>query len=161
MGQVTEILSLFFLGRLLKRLGYRTIFSIGLCAFAVRFTCFAIGSPPALVIFGGLLHGVCFAFFFAAAYVFVERVAPADARNSAQTVFNLMALGVGPLLAGFYNAYFDRFTHNKMQQYHQFWWTQVAVSFACLLAVLIAFPRPQRLAVEERESTATPIAPRR
>jgi nucleoside transporter len=141
MGQITEIFSLFFLGRLLKRLGYRAIFSIGIAAFAVRFALFAIESPPALVIVGGLLHGVCFAFFFAAAYVFVEKIAPPEARNSAQTVFNLIALGIGPILTGFYNGFFDRFVIDHAQQYRTFWWTQTAIAVACLLYVLSAFSR--------------------
>src|SRR5204863_294192 len=76
---------------------------------------------------------------FLEAYVFVEKIASVDARNSAETVFNLIALGVGPILAGFYNAQFDRFSAGGVQQYHQFWWAQAAIAMACLVGVLAGF----------------------
>src|SRR5262249_4167975 len=48
-----------------------------------------------------ILHGICYAFFFAAVYIFVEQVFPKDARSSAQGLFNLMIFGIGPLIAFF------------------------------------------------------------
>jgi MFS family permease len=136
-GQISEVASLLFLSLLLKRVGYRAVFCIALSAFVARFVLFAIGSPPALVIVGASLHGICFACFFAAAYVFVEKIAPADARHSAQTLFNLIVFGVGPILAGFYNGLFDRFTLHGAQDYRPFWWTQSAIAAICLLLAAI------------------------
>jgi hypothetical protein len=45
------------------------------------------------------VHGVCYAFFFASVYIFVDEHFPKDARVSAQGLFNLMILGIGPLTA--------------------------------------------------------------
>jgi MFS family permease len=42
------------------------------------------------------VHGLCYAFFFAAVYIFVDERCPRDARASAQGLFNLVILGVGP-----------------------------------------------------------------
>jgi len=39
---------------------------------------------------------MCYAFFFAAVYIFVDERCPKDARASAQGLFNLVILGVGP-----------------------------------------------------------------
>jgi MFS family permease len=45
------------------------------------------------------LHGVCYAFFFATVYIFVDEFFPKDARTSAQGLFNVLILGLGPLVA--------------------------------------------------------------
>jgi len=39
---------------------------------------------------------MCYGFFFAAVYIFVDGRCPRDARASAQGLFNLMILGFGP-----------------------------------------------------------------
>ena len=46
-----------------------------------------------------MLHGICYAFFFATVYIFVDEFFPKDVRASAQGLFNLMILGFGPLVA--------------------------------------------------------------
>ena len=38
--------------------------------------------------------------FFASAYIYTDRIAPADVRHSAQTVFGIIILGGGPVLGG-------------------------------------------------------------
>jgi MFS family permease len=48
-----------------------------------------------------VLHGICYAFFFATVYIFVDEFFPKDARASAQGLFNLMIFGLGPLAANF------------------------------------------------------------
>jgi MFS family permease len=46
-----------------------------------------------------ILHGICYAFFFATVYIFVDAYFPKDLRSSAQGLFNVMILGVGALVA--------------------------------------------------------------
>ena len=48
-----------------------------------------------------VLHGICYAFFFATVYIFVDEFFPKDARSSAQGLFNLLILGIGPLVGNF------------------------------------------------------------
>ena len=43
-----------------------------------------------------VLHGICYAFFFATVYIFVDEFFPKDVRASAQGLFNALILGVGP-----------------------------------------------------------------
>ena len=54
-----------------------------------------------IIIAVNMLHGICYAFFFATVYIFVDEFFPKDARASAQGLFNLMILGFGPLVANF------------------------------------------------------------
>ena len=49
-----------------------------------------------------LLHGVCYAFFFATLYIFIDEYLPQDIRTSAQGLFNMLIFGFGPLVANTY-----------------------------------------------------------
>lgn len=95
-GQIAEIASMAVLGWALARLGWRWTMTLGILAHAARFFIFAIGDPLALMIAINVVHGMCYAFFFAAVYIYVDERCPRDARASAQGLFNLVILGVGP-----------------------------------------------------------------
>ena len=95
-GQIAEIASMAALGWALARLGWRWTMTLGILAHAARFFVFAIGDPLWLMVAINVVHGMCYAFFFAAVYIFVDERCPRDARASAQGLFNLVILGVGP-----------------------------------------------------------------
>jgi nucleoside transporter len=99
-GQVAEILTMFVLGVTLKNLGWRTTMIVGILGHAARFAVYAFFPQSApLIILIQVLHGICYAFFFATVYIFVDEYFPKDIRSSAQGLFNLMILGVGALVA--------------------------------------------------------------
>jgi hypothetical protein len=99
-GQVAEILTMAALGMTLKSLGWRTTMMIGILGYTVRFAVYAfLPEHMGLIILVNVLHGMCYAFFFATVYIFVDEFFPKDARASAQGLFNLMILGLGPLVA--------------------------------------------------------------
>lgn len=135
-GQFSEIAFLAILGLFLKRLGYKAVLILGASAYAARFLVFAFVPNPAVVAAAQAFHGLCYGCFFAGAYLYVEKVAPADVRHSAQTVFGIIILGVGPILSAFYNKLFDASV--AAGSYSTFWTTQagVAAGAAVLLAVV-------------------------
>jgi MFS family permease len=100
-GQVAEIITLAILGYVLKGLGWRFTMIIGILGHAVRFAVFAFFPEwiPATAV--NILHGICYAFFFATVYMFVDEYFPKDARASAQGLFNALILGIGPFVANF------------------------------------------------------------
>ncbi len=99
-GQVAEIVTMGILGMTLKRLGWRTTMILGILGHAARFAVFAFFPEyKALVILINVVHGIAYAFFFATVYIFVDAFFPKDVRASAQGLFNLMILGLGPLVA--------------------------------------------------------------
>ncbi len=99
-GQVAEIGTMFVLGATLKALGWRTTMIIGILGHAARFAVYAFMPESATaIILIQVLHGICYAFFFATVYIFVDAYFPKDIRTSAQGLFNLQILGVGALLA--------------------------------------------------------------
>ncbi len=156
-GQWSEIAVLAMLGLMLKRLGYKGVLIVGTLAYVVRFAIFTLEQPPWLIAAAMVLHGFCYGCFFAGAFLYVDRVAPQDVRHSAQTVFGIIILGVGPILAGFFNQYFDRFEVAGQQQYHQFWLAQAAIALASMVVVAVAFREDAAAARGEAEvALATP-----
>jgi predicted MFS family arabinose efflux permease len=97
-GQVAEIATMAGLGYFLKRLGWRWTMILGILGHVVRFLIYAVGGPVWLVVGSNLVHGFCYAFFFASVYIFVDEYFPKDARASAQGLFNLLILGLGPFV---------------------------------------------------------------
>jgi sugar lactone lactonase YvrE len=99
-GQIAEILTMFVLGATLKKFGWRTTMIVGILGHAARFACLrelpAERRPHHR---REMLHGICYAFFFATVYIFVDAYFPKDIRSSAQGLFNLQILGIGALLA--------------------------------------------------------------
>lgn len=131
-GQYSEMFFLAILGLLLKRLGFKTVLAIGIFGYALRFAVFSMIQPWWLISAAQTLHGLCYAFFYAAAYIYVEKVAPADIRHSAQTLFGFIILGVGPILAGFYNSW-------APQDPKTFWMLEAGIAVVAMLVLLVAF----------------------
>lgn len=101
-GQFAEIAVMVATGWLLSRFGFRWVIVMGCLAYAARYAVFAsIFLPVPVIVASQALHGLCYACFFAAAFIYVDRIAEADVRNSAQTVFGIIILGIGPV-AGSY-----------------------------------------------------------
>jgi MFS family permease len=73
---------------------------LGILGHAARFAVYAFfPQQQQLIVLVQVLHGICYAFFFATVYIFVDEYFPKDARASAQGLFNLMILGIGALAA--------------------------------------------------------------
>jgi MFS family permease len=104
-GQVAEIVTMLILGRVLVKLGWKWTMILGILGHAARFGVFAFFGTAEwqwLIILVQVLHGICYAFFFATLYIFVDDVFPKDIRTSAQGLFNLLVLGVGLIAANFW-----------------------------------------------------------
>jgi nucleoside transporter len=97
-GQVAEIGTMAILGFVLKRFGWRTTMILGILGHTARFGVFAFFPEMLPSILVNVLHGICYAFFFATVYIFVDEFFPKDARASAQGLFNFLIIGFGPLV---------------------------------------------------------------
>ncbi len=99
-GQIAEILTMLVLAGTLRKLGWRVTMVVGILGHAARFAVYAyFPQYQGMIILVQVLHGICYAFFFATVYIFVDEYFPKDARSSAQGLFNLMILGIGSLVA--------------------------------------------------------------
>jgi hypothetical protein len=97
-GQIAEVGTMAILGLVLKRLGWRTTMILGVLGHTARFGVFAFFPETTPSILINVLHGICYAFFFATVYIFVDEFFPKDARASAQGLFNFLILGLGPFI---------------------------------------------------------------
>src|SRR6185436_970651 len=78
-GQVAEIVTMLILGTVLKKIGWKWTMMLGILGHALRFAVFAYFDKPehqGLIIAVQVLHGICYAFFFATLYIFVDAVFP-------------------------------------------------------------------------------------
>lgn len=98
-GQFAEIAAMAGLGFLLKSQGFRRVLLIGAVCYAVRYLIFGFHEQLGLqaIIVSQALHGPCFACFYAAAFIYIDRMSPDDVRHSVQTLFALICFGIGPL----------------------------------------------------------------
>lgn len=139
-GQVSEIVVLAVFGLFLKRIGYKWVLVLGALSYAIRYSLFAVATTPELMKLAMLLHGFNYGFFFAGSFLLVEKISPPDIRHSAQTVYGIIILGVGPILAGWYNQQLgNMFTVEKVTNYTGLWFTQAALAAVAMLIVLVGF----------------------
>jgi nucleoside transporter len=79
---------------ILPQIGYGKTLALGIFAWALMYLAYARGRPRSLVVASMMLHGFAFACFFDTAFIYVNRVAPADIRGSAQSLY-FVVYGLG------------------------------------------------------------------
>ncbi|HUC84953.1 MAG TPA: MFS transporter [Candidatus Acidoferrales bacterium] len=148
-GQVAEMLTMFILGATLKRLGWRATMIVGILGHVARFATYAfLPEHQGLIILVQILHGVCYAFFFATVYIFVDAYFPKDARASAQGLFNVMILGLGCLLANSICPYLSQsvFTHDGATNFQSLFLVPLSCGLAAAVALMLLFHPPKTAA---------------
>jgi nucleoside transporter len=151
-AQLAEILVMaFLLPIMIKKYSIRTTLVWGVLAWPIRYIIFAIGQPTWLVVASLTLHGFCFVFFFVAAFIYVDKVAPKDIRHSAQSFITLVTYGlgmyVGSLFAGWIQTYF---TENSVTDWTGVFLVPCALTVLCALAFLLFFRSEEQPRVAER-----------
>lgn len=149
LGQVAEIITMLILGTVLRKLGWKWTMTLGVLGHSIRFGIFALWPQQVPVILSIMLHGVCYAFFFATVYIFVDEVFPKDARSSAQGLFNIMILGLGPLVVNMTAPWlFDTvFSKNGIADYQSLFTVASGVSLGAALLLALGFHPPKEIAV--------------
>jgi predicted MFS family arabinose efflux permease len=144
-GQIMEILTMAVLGFVLKRLGWRWTMILGVLGHVARFTVFALYPEPWAAIAVNLLHGICYAFFFATVYIFVDEFFPKDARSSAQGLFNFLILGLGPFVGNFVGGLLESvFSQEGKIDFHNLFLVPAAIGLGAALLLLLFFHPPAR-----------------
>jgi nucleoside transporter len=145
-GQVMEILTMFVLGATLKRLGWRVTMIVGILGHTARFAIYAFFPRQAeLIILVQLVHGVCYAFFFATVYIFVDTYFPKDMRSSAQGLFNMMIFGFGNLAANFVCPWLKQsvYTMNGVTNHQSLFLVPCFISVVAAVALALFFHPPK------------------
>jgi nucleoside transporter len=158
-GQVAEILTMSVLGFVLARLGWKTTMILGILGHAARFAVFAfMPQNQPMIIAVQVLHGICYAFFFATLYIFIDAAFPKDVRSSAQSLFNLLVLGLGDLAAKWlFIPLQGQLTVDGVTDYRQLflWPAGLALAAAALLFVFFWPPASLATASETTDDLET------
>ena len=160
-GQIAEILTMFVLGATLKRLGWRATMVFGILGHAARFAVYSFfPDHPGLIVLVQVLHGICYAFFFATVYIFVDEYFPKDVRASAQGLFNVMILGIGVLVANSICPILIQkyFTHDGVTNFRGLFLVPLAAASAAAIGLALFFHPPPKPEATSLKETAAPVA---
>jgi len=140
-GQFAEILTMAYLGLFLKRLGFKKVITVGIAAYFFRYAIFGTTMLPVwIMVVSQAFHGFCYAFFFAAAYIYVDKMADEDVRHSAQTVFGIIILGGGPVIGGWLSGYLQNmYTVENVFSFSNFWYTMSAIGLVTMISFFMLF----------------------
>jgi len=140
-AQVAEIFVMaFMLSWALKKFGMRRTLTLGILVWPVRYIIFVIGQPSWLVIASLALHGFCYVFFFTAAYIYVDNVAPKDIRHSAQGLIATIILGLGNFVGSLFSGWIQQvFTTDGAPNWRATFLVPTVLTLVCLVIFMAFF----------------------
>ena len=140
-AQVAEIfVMVILLPILISKIGIRKILVLGVLAWPARYIIFAVGAPKWLVIASLALHGFCFVFFFVAAFIYTDMVAPRDIRHSAQSLITLVTYGLGNYAGSLFAGWiWDKFKTDGVTNWTGVFLVPCALTILCAIAFLLFF----------------------
>ncbi|NKB86820.1 MAG: MFS transporter [Acidobacteria bacterium] len=132
----------------LKKYGMRATLALGVIAWPIRYVIFAIGAPWWLVVASLTLHGFCYVFFFVAAFIYVDGLAPPDIRGSAQSLIAIVTLGIGSFVGSNFAGWVqNRFTVDGVTDWTTVFLVPCAITIGCAVAYLLFFKDDREPAV--------------
>jgi nucleoside transporter len=140
-AQIAQVVAMaVILPALFPKLGFQWTLAIGTALWLLMFLTYARSRRRNLIIASMALHGLAFAFFFDAAFIYVNRVAPPEIRGSAQALYTTVTLGLG-LFAGTQITGFvmDRFRRESGFQWRPFFLVPCILLTVCALAFIFLF----------------------
>jgi nucleoside transporter len=147
-GQMSEIAVLALIPAVAKSVSRKSLLGLGLCAYALRMALFGYAEalPEALrvpaVLFGVALHGLCFGCFIFVAFMVVDEETSAQVRASAQSLFNLVIVGIGIIVGSMVAGEAAEWaTVDGVLDYRRLFALPMWASLACLLGLLLFYRR--------------------
>jgi len=143
-GQMSEVLFMLAMPFFFRRLGVKWMLLIGMGAWVLRYALFALAAPAGVVwiiLFGIVLHGICYDFFFVTGQIYVDKKSGPQIRSQAQGLLVLVTYGVGMFIGAqlsgwLYNYYKAGNEVMSLEQWQSFWW--VPAIFAGVIMLLFA-----------------------
>jgi len=146
-AQIAEIFVMaLLLPYFLPKYGIKKTMIIGVLAWPVRYIIFVIAYPAWLVIASLALHGFCYVFFFTAAFIFVDEVAPRDIRASAQSLIAIVVLGLGNFLGSLFSGWIQTlFTSETGTNWRGVFSIPALLTILCAVAFVCFFREKKQL----------------
>ncbi len=140
-AQFAEILVMaLLLPAILPKYGIKKTMTLGVLAWPLRYIIFVIGTPAWLVIASLSLHGFCYVFFFTAAFIYVDAVAPPDIRASAQAFISFVILGIGNFVGSNFAGWVQKiFTAAEQTNWRNVFLVPTVLTLICAVAFAALF----------------------
>ena len=146
-GQMSEVLFMLAMPFFFRRLGVKWMLLVGMGAWVLRYVLFALAAPAGVVwmiLFGIILHGICYDFFFVTGQIYVDKKSGPEIRSQAQGLLVLVTYGVGMFigaqLAGWlYNYYKAGNEVMSLEQWQSFWWAPALFAGVIMLMFAVLF----------------------
>jgi hypothetical protein len=140
-GQIFEIVVLAFMPIVARKLSRKSLLTIGMVAYALRFAVFAYSTNLGLIVPTLALHGLCFGCFFFVAFMIVDEETPADVRASAQGLFNFVVIGLGTIVGNLFAGYVGKLANaSGTLSYKTLFSVPMWVAIGCLVVLLAIYP---------------------
>ena len=161
LGQVSEIFFLSAIPLFAKRFTRKTLLLVGTACYGLRVAAFAYAGSIAaatglseLVVaaLGLLLHGPIFGFWIFLAFMIVDEETTGDVRASAQSLFNLVIVGIGVIfgsqiatgVAAWATSEPAPGAESGVVDYTALFSVPMWASLACLVALVLMYPGGRR-----------------
>ena len=146
-GQMSEVIFIFFLPFFLRHMSVKGLFSVGLLAWAARYVLLAFGNMGAsmwMLYLALVLHGMCYAFVFVVGLMYTDSKAPKELQASAQGLLTLVTFGLGQLVGTHLSGVFvDRYaidgTAGKLHDWCPIWLWPVPMSAVAAILFFLLF----------------------
>lgn len=148
-AQIAEIFVMaLLLPYFLPKFGIKKTMIIGVLAWPARYIIFVIGQPVWLVIASLSLHGFCYVFFFTAAFIYIDQVAPRDVRASAQSLISIVTLGLGNFLGSLFAGWIQTlFTEADVTDWRSVFIIPTVLTILCAAAFVLLFREKKKINV--------------
>jgi MFS family permease len=141
-GQMTEILVLAMMPFLTKWFTRKHLLLIGLAAYALRMALWAFMPTLPFVMAGIALHGLCFGCFIFVAFMIVDENTTGDIRATAQSLFNLVIVGIGTIVGSIVaaNIVGNWASASGTMDYAKLFTVPMWMAIGCFAIILVAYP---------------------
>ena len=152
LGQISEALFILLLPLFLNKYGIKKTLIVGMLAWSLRYVLFAFGDTGSnlwMLIFGIVLHGICYDFFFVSGQIYTDFKAGEKYKSSAQGLIALATYGVG-MLIGFKMAGIitDKYALEIGHNWKEIW-TYPAIFAAVVLVIFILTFKNEKIIVKK------------
>jgi nucleoside transporter len=143
MGQISEVFFLLLLPLFLNRYGLKKVLIFGVLAWGLRYLLFAYGDAGEntwMLLFGIILHGICYDFFFVSGQIYTDFKAGEQFKSSAQGLITLATYGLGMLIGFRFAGWLtDQYVSKSGHYWDQIWIQPAIFSFVILILFLFSF----------------------
>jgi len=143
LGQISEVLFLLLLPVFIKRYGIKNALIVGIMAWGIRYLLFAYGdsgSQAWMLLFGIILHGICYDFFFVSGQIYTDFKAGETYKSTAQGLITLATYGVGMLIGFRFAGWLtDQYVTETGHLWKDIWIQPAIFSFVVLTLFLFLF----------------------